>query len=66
MVSDNAAFAEPELPSVTLAVKLDDPVAVGVPDIVPPADRFKPAGSVPLAFDHEYGGDPSAAARACE
>ena len=64
IVSDNAAVAEPDVLSVTF--KLADPAVVGVPDIVPPSDRLKPAGSAPLAFDHEYGGDPSAAARTCE
>jgi hypothetical protein len=45
-----AVFAAP---SVTFTVKLLDPAAVGVPDIVPPADRLNPAGNDPLATDHE-------------
>jgi hypothetical protein len=36
---------EPE--SVTFTVKLEDPVAVGVPVIVPPAESVKPAGNDP-------------------
>ena len=48
---DSAAVAEPEALSVTLTVKLDDPAAVGVPEIVLP-ERLKPAGSDPLATDH--------------
>jgi len=36
---------EPE--SVTFTVKLEDPVAVGEPEIVPPADSVKPAGNDP-------------------
>lgn len=36
---------EPE--SVTFTVKLEDPVAVGVPEIVPPAESVKPAGKDP-------------------
>ena len=51
--------------SVTRTVKLLDPAVPGVPDIVPAA-RLKPAGSVPLATDHEYGGVPPVAASACE
>ena len=52
--------------SVTFTVKLLDPAAPGVPDIVPPADRLNPEGSDPPDTDHEYGGDPPEAPRACE
>ena len=52
--------------SVTRTVKLLDPAVPGVPDIVPPAARLKPAGSVPLDTDHEYGGVPPVAPSACE
>ena len=39
-------------PAVTLTVKLEVPVAVGVPEITPAAVRGpSPAGSVPLAND---------------
>ena len=33
--------------SVTLAVKLNEPEAVGVPEIVPAEDRTRPAGKAP-------------------
>jgi hypothetical protein len=52
--------------SVTFTVKLLDPAVPGVPEIVPPADRFNPAGNVPPDTIHEYGGVPPAAASACE
>ena len=52
--------------SVSRTAKVLDPAAPGVPDIVPPADRLKPAGSVPLDTDHEYGGAPPDAPSACE
>ena len=51
-VSDSAAVADANTLSVTRTVKLD-PAAPGVPDIVPAAVRLKPAGSDPLATDHE-------------
>ena len=62
---DSAALAEPVALSVTLTVKLDEPAAVGVPDIVPP-ERLNPAGSDPLATDHVYGGVPPVALSGCE
>jgi hypothetical protein len=65
-VSDNAAVADANALSVTRTVKLLDPAAAGVPDMVPPAARLNPAGSDPTATDHEYGGDPPDAPRACE
>jgi hypothetical protein len=34
--------------------------------MVPPAARFIPAGSDPLATNHEYGGDPPDATSDCE
>ena len=33
--------------SVTFAVKLKEPEDVGIPEIIPAADRVKPAGSAP-------------------
>jgi hypothetical protein len=66
IVSDSAAVAEPEALSVTFTVMLADPAAVGLPEIVPPADKFSPAGSVPLASDQEYGSDPPEALSVCE
>ena len=67
IVSDSAAVVvTPIALSVTFTVKLLDPAVPGVPEIVPPADRVNPAGSVPTDTVHEYGGDPPAAASACE
>jgi hypothetical protein len=66
IVSESAAVAEADLLSVTRTVKLLDPAVPDVPDIVPPGARVRPAGSDPLATDHEYGGDPPEAASACE
>ena len=64
MVSDNAAVAVADVLSVTRTVKLLGPAVPGVPDSVPPAARLNPAGNVPLATAHEYGGDPPEATRA--
>jgi hypothetical protein len=47
--------------SVTLTVKLDDPAAVGVPDIVPAPDNVRPAGKAPAEMVHVYGVVPPAA-----
>src|SRR5207342_357048 len=49
-VNENCLVAGTEPPlSVTCAVKLNEPPAVGVPAIVPvEAFRFNPAGSAPL------------------
>jgi hypothetical protein len=66
MVMDKAAVAEPDALSVTRTVKVLDPAAPGVPDMVPPAARLNPAGNVPLATVHEYGGDPPEAPSAWE
>ena len=66
MVSDSTAVTEFTALSVTRTVKLLDPAVPGVPDIVPPGARLNPAGSNPLATDHEYGGDPPEAPSACE
>jgi hypothetical protein len=37
--------------SVTVAVKLDVPLAVGVPEIAPLTDRLRPAGRLPEVID---------------
>ena len=66
IVSDNAAVEETDALSVTRTVKVFGPAVVGVPDIVPPAARFNPAGSDPADTDHAYGGEPPAAASTCE
>jgi hypothetical protein len=41
-----------ELESVTLTVKLEVPVAVGVPEIVPALESVRPAGRDPELIDH--------------
>jgi len=66
IVRDSAFVVLPFALSVTFTVKLLDPAVPGVPDIVPPAERLKPAGSVPTDTVHVYGGDPPEAASACE
>ena len=63
---DKAAVAEADALSVTHTVKLLDPAVPGVPDMVPAAARLNPAGNVPLATAHEYGGDPPVAPSAWE
>src|SRR5262245_32850537 len=51
------------VPAVTVTVKVEVPVAVGVPEIWPVAAAgVGPAGSVPLAIDQVYGGVPPVAA----
>jgi hypothetical protein len=52
--------------SVTFTVKFAGPAAVGVPETVPAALRFRPAGSDPPASDQEYGGAPPVATSVCE
>jgi hypothetical protein len=66
IVIDRGTVAEPDALSVTFTVKVLDPVVLGVPDSMPSAERLRPAGSVPVATDHEYGGVPPEAAKACE
>ncbi len=65
-VTDSGAVADADVLSVTRTVKLLDPAVPGVPEIVPPAARLKPAGSDPLATDHAYGGVPPEAPSVCE
>jgi hypothetical protein len=48
---ERPALADAVPLSVTLIVKLDDPAAVGVPEIVLP-EKLSPAGSDPLDTDH--------------
>jgi hypothetical protein len=52
-VSARDAVAEPDALSVARTVKLLDPETAGVPDMEPLAERLNPAGSDPLATDHE-------------
>ena len=62
---DRGVLVDADALSVTLTVKLADPAAVGVPEIVLPA-RVSPAGSAPVATDQVYGGDPPVAFSGCE
>jgi hypothetical protein len=48
--------------SVTVTVKLDVPVAVGVPEIFPLVLRVSPSGKVPVVTAKEYGAVPPVAA----
>jgi hypothetical protein len=66
IASERAAVAVADTLSVTFTVKLAEPAAVGVPDIVPPAPRLRPAGMAPLVTDHVYGGVPPVALSPCE
>ena len=51
--------------SLTEAVKLNEPLAVGVPEIAPvPALRLTPAGNAPAEIDHVYGVTPPLACSA--
>jgi hypothetical protein len=52
--------------SVTLTVKVDEPDAVGVPEIVPEADKVNPAGNDPELTLHVYGAVPPVAASVVE
>jgi hypothetical protein len=49
------AFCAGEEESVTCTVKLDWPVLVGVPLMVPPLLKLRPAGNAPDVTVHEYG-----------
>ena len=44
--------------SVTCTVKLDWPALVGVPLMVPPLLKLRPAGNAPAETVHEYGAVP--------
>ena len=66
IVSDRAAVTETDARSTARTVKLLDPVAPGVPEIVPSAERLNPVGNDPLVTDHEYGGSPPEAPSNCE
>jgi hypothetical protein len=66
MLSGFEACSAGEVESVTCTVKLDRPALVGVPLIVPPLPRLRPAGSDPEVTVHEYGVVPPEAARVDE
>jgi hypothetical protein len=52
--------------SVARIVKLNEPLADGVPPIVPLAERLSPPGKEPVANVQVYGAVPLAAVKACE
>jgi hypothetical protein len=52
--------------SCTVAVKLNVPLAVGVPEIAPAPESVSPAGRLPEMIDHKYGAVPPLACSACE
>src|SRR5262249_36324962 len=52
--------------SVSFSTKLDVPVAVGVPVMVPLVLSLSPAGSDPEARDHVHGGTPPPAGNVAE
>ena len=66
IVTESPAVADTEALSVALTVKLEVPAVVGVPEMVPLALRFSPAGSEPVDTDQVYGGEPPVAARGWE
>src|SRR5215472_16778638 len=52
--------------SVSLAVKLNDPATVGVPEIVPVEDKLRPPGNAPALMFQLYGVVPPLPANAVE
>jgi hypothetical protein len=52
MVSERVADALVWVLSATLTVKLEPPLAVGVPLMTPPLDKVRPAGNEPKGRDH--------------
>ena len=57
------AVAKALVASVTFAVKLLVPFAVGVPEIAPALERVNPAGRLPALMVHESGDVPPLAAK---
>ena len=51
--------------SLTLTVKVEVPLAVGVPEITPELASVSPAGKLPELIDHLYPGVPPLAASVC-
>ncbi len=52
--------------SVTVAVKLEVPLAVGIPEINPEGDKVSPEGRLPAVMDQLYGAVPPLTWRLCE
>src|SRR5690348_1064732 len=64
---ESSWFAGADALSVTRALNVNDPVAVGVPLMRPLLEfRLKPSGSAPVVTDQEYGGFPPVAVSVCE
>ena len=55
-----SAFVSLPVLLVALAVKLNVPAAVGVPDIIPAVERDKPVGRLPFDTDQVMGAVPVA------
>ena len=64
IVMDRLAVLVAPTESVTFAVKLEDPLAVGVPVIAPAGERLNPGGRLPAVMVQVYGETPPAAASA--
>ncbi len=66
-VNDCDATAAVDAESLTETVMLKDPVAVGVPEMVPvPASSANPVGNAPLVMDQVYGVTPPVACSLAE
>lgn len=52
--------------SATVAVKVNVPADVGLPEIAPACDSVSPVGRPPVAILHLYPGVPPLACRVCE
>jgi hypothetical protein len=48
----SALVTDADALSVTFTVKLNVPATLAVPDIAPPALKFKPPGKLPDSIDH--------------
>jgi len=59
MVMESALLSLPAA-FTAFTVKLNIPDTEGVPDIVPPDERFRPAGRLPDVIDHVAAGCPVA------
>jgi hypothetical protein len=59
-------LAAPAAESVACTVKLNAPLALGVPVMLPFVFRLRPPGSAPAAMDHVYGGVPPLAVSVAE
>jgi hypothetical protein len=65
-VNDLVAVSLGDDESATCTVKVDEPAVVGVPEMVPPLLRLRPAGKAPAEILQEYGVLPPEAANVVE